>query len=123
MATTKRDQEICELFLTLAEEEFSNGAMLRACDKAWDAVAHCVKSIARQRGWPHECDDDLRINIRRLLDLSSDPDEYRKRFVTVEFFRVNYFGETPDETDGRLAISDAKLLIKVLNDVDSHMFP
>ncbi len=121
MATTKRDQEICELFLTLAEEELSNHATLRACDKAWDAVAHCVKSIALQRGWPHECDDDLRINVRRLLDLSSDPTKYRKRFVMVEFFHVNYFDDTPDELDGRLAIDDAKALIEVLNDVDSHM--
>ena len=109
------------MFLTLAEEEFSNGAMLPVCDKAWDAVAHWreVNRIAERMA--------ARMR-RRFADkrqaasgLSSDPAEYRKRFVTVEFFHVNYFGETPDETDGRLAISDAKLLIKVLDDVDSHM--
>ena len=121
MATTERDKEICDLFLALAAEELANHATLRACDKAWDAVAHCVKSIARERGWPNECDDDLRFSVRRLIDHSSDPDENRTRFGTVEFYHINFFDDTPDKLDSRLAIADAKALIKVLNDVDSHM--
>ena len=121
MATTERDREICELFLSLAEEELANHAMQRACDKAWDAVAHCVKSIARKRGWTHKSDDDLRRNVRRLIDHLGDADRNVLRFGTVEHFHINFFDDTPDKLDARLAIDDAKVLVEVLNDVDSQM--
>ena len=50
MATTIRHEEISGRFLHHADEEFEKGDMLQASEKAWGAVAHYVKSVAKARG-------------------------------------------------------------------------
>ena len=50
MATTARHQEISRTFLEHAEIEFGKGDLLQASEKAWGAVAHYVKSVAKERG-------------------------------------------------------------------------
>ena len=51
MATVAQHQEISERFLSHAEEEFEKGDLLQASEKAWGAVAHYVKSVAKAAGW------------------------------------------------------------------------
>ena len=121
MATTERDKGICDLFLALAEEELANHATLRACDKAWDAVAHCVKSIARERGWPNRSHNDVRNNVRRLLNHSNNPAFDKLTFRAVQFLHTNFYEELMDAEDVQDGITDAKRLVEVLNSVDSRM--
>ena len=77
MATTTRHEEISDRFLEHAREEFDKGDMLQASEKAWGAVAHYVKSVAKARGWPDGSHWDIANNARKLLDLTPDPDGNR----------------------------------------------
>ena len=47
--------------------------MLQASEKAWGAVAHYVKSVARANGWPNRSHRHIAENAGRLLDLTPDP--------------------------------------------------
>ena len=47
--SAKRHREISAQFLNHVEDEFRKGDLLQASEKAWDAVAHYVNSVARQR--------------------------------------------------------------------------
>ena len=49
MSTAARHQEISDVFLEHAEDEFEKGDLLQASEKTWGAVAHYVKSVARNR--------------------------------------------------------------------------
>ena len=77
MATTARHEEISIRFLDHAEEEFEKGDMLQASEKAWGAVAHYVKPVAKANGWSDGSHRDIANNARRLLDRTPDPDGNR----------------------------------------------
>ncbi len=51
--------EISERFLQQAEAEFEMGDLLQASEKAWGAVAHYLKSVAKYRGWQNRTHRDL----------------------------------------------------------------
>ena len=121
MATTERHQEISEAYLQHAEEEFEKGDMLQASEKAWGAVAHCVKGIARERDWPNRSHNDVRRNARRLIDMSSNPADYRLKLSAVEYLHINFYEEMYDPQDVLIGIDQARLLVELLNSVDSQM--
>ena len=121
MATTERHRQISETFLAHAQEEFEKGDMLQASEKAWGAVAHSVKAIARKEGWPNRSHTDVRNNARRLLNLSSDPTVNKRKFAMVEVLHINFYEEMMHPEDVLIAMADAGDLVKILNDVDSQM--
>ena len=59
MATTTRHGEFSARLLDHADEEFEKGDMIQASEKAWGAVAHYVKSVAKARGWPDGSHRDM----------------------------------------------------------------
>lgn len=121
MATTRRHQQISETFLAHAEEELAKGDLLQASEKAWGAVAHCIKAIARARDWPNKSHTDVRNNARRILNHSSNPYLNKLTFRAVQLLHTNFYEELMDAEDVQEGIADAKRLIEVLNDVDSKM--
>ena len=121
MATTERHREISESMLVHAQEQLENGDLLQASEKAWDAVAHCVKAMASKRGWPNKSHANLRNNALRLMDRSSDPDSNRTKFMAIERLHTNFYEEVLDPGDVRLGIAHAEALVEVLNSVDSQM--
>lgn len=121
MATTERHRQISDAFLMHAQEELAKGDLLQASEKAWGAVAHHVKAIARARGWPNRSHTDVRNNARRLLNSSSDPALNKLTFRAVQFLHTNFYEELMDAEDVQDGIADAKRLIEVLNSVDSQM--
>lgn len=121
MATTERHRQISATFLAHAEEELAKGDLLQASEKAWGAVAHCIKSIARARDWPNKSHSDVRNNARRLLNRSSNPALNKLTFRAVQFLHNNFYEDLLDAEDVQDGIADAKRLVEVLNDVDSKM--
>ena len=121
MATTERDQQISETMLEHAQEQFDSGDLIQASEKAWGAVAHCLKAIAGKRGWPNRSHANLRNNASWLMDRSSDPDLNRTKFMAIERLHNNFYEEVLEARDVRIGIAHAKSLIEVLNDVDSRM--
>ena len=114
MATTERYETISAVFLDHAEEEFEKGDMLQASEKAWGAVAHYVKSVAKANGWSDGSHRDIAVNARRLLDLTPDPEGNRKRFALINMLHVNFYEEDLDPKDVEVGIRDARWLIDAM---------
>ena len=119
MATTARHEEISYRFLEHANEEFEKDDMLQASEKAWGAVAHYVKSVAKANGWSDGSHRDIAVNARRLLDLTPDPEGNRKRFALINMLHVNFYEEDLDPKDVKLGIRDARLLIDAMREAES----
>ena len=119
MATTQRHEAISAVFLDHAEAEFEKGDMLQASEKAWGAVAHYVKSVAKANGWSNGSHRDIAVNARRLLDLTPDPEGNRKRFALINMLHVNFYEEDLDSKDVEVGIRDARLLIDAMTEAES----
>ena len=119
MATTQRHEAISAVFLDHAEAEFEKGDMLQASEKAWGAVAHYVKSVAKANGWSNGSHRDIAVNARRLLGRTSDPDGNRKRLVLVNALHVNFYEEELDPKDVELGIEDARALIDAMREAEA----
>ncbi len=119
MATTERHEAIRAVFLDHAEEEFEKDDMLQASEKAWGAVAHYVKSVAKANGWSDGSHRDIAVNARRLLDLTPDPEGNRKRFALINMLHVNFYEEDLDPKDVKLGIRDARLLIDAMREAEA----
>ena len=119
MATTERHEAIRAVFLDHAEEEFEKDDMLQASEKAWGAVAHYVKSVAKANGWSDGSHRDIAVNARRLLDLTPDPEGNRKRFALINMLHVNFYEEDLDPKDVEVGIRDARLLIDAMREAEA----
>ena len=117
MATATRHVEISENFLAQAQSEFEEGDLLQASEKAWGSVAHYVKSVARERGWPNSSHTDVLKNARRLVRLGSDPDGHGRMLVAMNALHINFYEENLDSDDVERSIRDAKTLVAEMRTV------
>ncbi len=119
MATTTRHGQISYRFLDQAEAEFERGDMLQASEKAWGAVAHYVKSVAKANGWADGSHRDIANNARRLLDRTPDPAGNRDKFAVINALHVNFYEEDLDATDVERGIRHARALVEAMRAVES----
>ena len=81
--------------LEQAEDLLRAGDKRRASGKAWEAVAHCLRTVADARGWnraatgTHDEVGDLLDAASRLADESDDPDEIRDLYMVAGSMYVN----------------------------------
>ena len=59
-----------------AEAALIAGDEIQACEKAWGAVAHAVKSVAEQHGGRHDTHADLFRAVDNIVRLSGDSEIY-----------------------------------------------
>ena len=97
-----------------AEEELANGEPLQASEKAWGAVAHRLKAIARQRKWRHGGHYHLYQIIDRLVDEAGDADIGRF-FKIAESLHGNFYNNFMTDKAVRTGIEDVKLLLDKLS--------
>ena len=123
MATTARHQDISDQSLEHAEEEFRNGDLLQASEKAWGAVAHYVKSIARREGWPNKSHRDVSKNADRLIALTDDPRKNELLFEAMGNLHVNFYEDTyADKPDVvKHGIEDACTLIDAMEEAEARL--
>ena len=119
MATVARHKDISRTFLEHAEVEFEKGDLLQASEKAWGAVAHYVKSVAKENGWRDGSHRDIADNARRLIRLTSDPDGYGRMFQAMNALHVNFYEDHLHEEDVRRSIADARALIAAMKMVEA----
>ena len=93
--------------------------MLQASEKAWGAVAHYVKSVAKANGWADGSHRDIASNARRLLDRTPDPDDNRSKFAVINTLHVNFYDEDLDPKDVNLGIRHARTLVEAMRAVES----
>ena len=99
-----------------AEEELRSGEPLQASEKAWGAVVHRLKAIARQRDWPHGGHYHLSQMIDRLADETGD-DEFRALFTLAEGLHANFYNNWKTDTMVRSNVESVKLLLDKLSAV------
>ena len=106
--------------LRQAEDSLRAGDKRRASGKAWEAVAHCLRTVADERGWNHAATGthdevgDLLDAASRLADESDDPDEIRDLYMSVGASYIDSLENWYTEDIVRVGIADAGSLITLL---------
>ena len=114
MASIAQHQDISERFLEHARRELEQGDLLQASEKSRGAVAHYVKSIAHEEGWPDGTHGDKSKNARKLIVLTDDPNTNRRMFQAMNALHVNFYEDDLDEDDVRISVQDARTLIDAM---------
>ena len=117
MATVARHQTISSEFLDQAQAEYDKGEMLQASEKAWGAVAHYVKAVAREQSWPNRSHSDVTKAAKRLVRMTSDPDSYGRMYQAMNALHVNFYEENLDSVEVERSIRDARSLLAALSSV------
>ena len=101
-------------FIEHAEGELRNGEPLQASEKAWGAVVHRLKAIARQRRWSHGGHYQLSQMVSRLTEETGDGD-IRRFFSVAESLHGNFYNNWKDDASVRDDIEDVKRLLDKLS--------
>ena len=106
--------------LRQAEDLLRAGDKRRASGKAWEAVGHCLRTVADARGWKraatgtHDEVGDLLDAASRLADESDDPDEIRDLYMVAGSMYVNSLEDWHTAFTVEIGIRNAKELIAIL---------
>ena len=92
--------ETSERFLRHAEEQFERGDLPQASEKAWGAVAHYVKSVAKQRGWRDRSHSDLSDIVVDLAQETDDPERIKILYRSVGALAHKFLRELALRFDG-----------------------
>lgn len=95
-------------------DEFESGELLQASEKAWCAVAHYVKSIARERGWPDRSHADVNTSARRLIAETDDPKSNETKLRAVNALHHNFYEAYLDKGAVGGGVVDAQELIDAM---------
>lgn len=122
MATIPQHREISERFLSHAEEEFAKGDLLQASEKAWGAVAHYVKSVAKeQEDWDADSHAGVNRCARMLVVHTDDPKTNMSRLGTVNSLHANFYEDFYDEVLVKSGIEDARDLITAMKTASTRL--
>ena len=103
-----------ERFLRHAEEQFERGDLPQASEKAWGAVAHYVKSVAKQRGWRNRSHTDLSDIVVDLAQETDDPSRILNLYRSVGALHTNFYENWLSDSMVGGGIEDAMELISRL---------
>ena len=106
--------ETSERFLRHAEEQFERGDLPQASEKAWGAVAHYVKSVAKQRGWRDRSHSDLSDIVVDLAQETDDPERIKILYRSVGALHTNFYENWLSDSMVGGGIEDALELISRL---------
>ena len=116
--TPERHHDISAMFMEHAEDQFRQGDLLQASEKAWGAVAHCISAIARERGWAVGTHRHLITHAEKLIARDAAQAERRHRqWDAVELLHINFYQEIRSENQVRRGIEDAKELIEAFREL------
>ena len=103
-----------ERFLRHAEKQFERGDLPQASEKAWGAVAHYVKSVAKQRGWRNRSHTDLSDIVVDLAQEMDDPSRILNLYRSVGALHTNFYENWLSDSMVGGGIEDASELISRL---------
>ena len=116
MATKEFHTDTSRRFIEQAEDELRRGDSLQACEKAWGAAAHAVKSIAERQGWPHERHGHLYDAIFAIRDSTGDK-EIETLFRLAGGLHQNFYEGWYDHDAIATGITEVNRLITKLDAV------
>ena len=91
MSALERHLETSDRFLDQAEAELREGDLLQASEKAWGAVAHYVKGIAAERGWPSNSHRAINRHARALIAQTDAPEINNVRLIAANGLHQNFY--------------------------------
>ena len=83
--------EISERLIQHAYEQFEADDLLQASEKAWGAVAHYLKSVAKFRGWRNRSHSDLTDVAMDLAQETNTPREIMRLYRSVSDLHQNFY--------------------------------
>ena len=114
LAEIENHREVSDRFLQDARYEYERGDLPQASEKAWGAVAHYLKSVAKSRNWDNETHRDL-IDVGRDLALeTNDPSQARRLFASVRDMHVNFYEDRLSSAEVEEGINAARELVSLL---------
>ena len=118
MTTDGEHVAISRRFIEQANEELDRGDLLQASEKAWGAVAHRLKAIARQRGWRHGSHRHYGEIVDLLVSEARIPDELRQLLATADSLHANFYNAFMSEGTVREGIEDVKVFLGKLEEFE-----
>ena len=109
--------EISNRLIQHAYEQFEEGDLLQASEKAWGAVAHYLKSEAKFRGWRNTSHSDLSDIAYDLAHEVDDTSRVERLYDGVSKLHMNFYEDRLDDRDVAEGIRWAHELISQL---ESH---
>ncbi|MDE2717785.1 MAG: PaREP1 family protein [Chloroflexota bacterium] len=106
--------ETSERFLRHAEDEFERGDLPQASEKAWGAVAHYIKSVAKQRRWRNRSHSDLSDIVVDLAQETDDPAAVKRLYGSMNGLHANFYEDWYTDQMVAQGIDDARELISRL---------
>ena len=114
MATAERHMDRCDEFLVQAREEFDRGDLLQASEKAWGAVAHCVKAISEERGWEHNGHRKIVENAFTLVRETDSPEANGELILIANGLHQNFYEDWFPEEGVRNGLNGVARLVAIL---------
>ena len=114
LAEIENHNEIPNRILQDARYELERGDFLQASEKAWEAVEHYLKSVAKSRNWPNETDLDLIHVGGDLACETDDPSQARLLLAVARDMRVNTYEDWLPDSAVSVGIDAATELISML---------
>ena len=97
------------------------GDLLQASEKAWGAVAHYVKSVAADRGWPSETHRDVNRNARKLITVTDQPELNTVRLGAVNGLHQNFYEDWFDRGTVIENVAAADALLVALREATDRL--
>ena len=105
-----------------AEKMLEAGDRLQASEKIWGAVAHAVKVVAGERGWPYSHHADGGVIVDYIAERIGDA-EMAPLFDSIENLHRNFYEDTYSLPRIRQRLDRAKRLIALLREAHGAMPP
>ena len=123
MTTPAQHERISERFLDHAEAEFEKGDMLQASEKGWGAVAHYVKSVAKERGMRDGAHWHINAAATEMIKFLDDHRLPTKNLNSANGLHRNFYESDMTPEQVREGLDSARELIADLKKAVSRMPP
>ena len=98
-----------------AEAHLDKGDMQQAVEKAWGAVDHRVREIARKNGWQYETHTDSYRLRSRIAHLTDYPHRTRRLLTLAVYLITDYHPEARTLKSLRDNLYDVEGLLEILD--------
>lgn len=113
---------VSDTFLAHAQVELDRGDLLQASEKAWGALAHYVKAIAKNRGWSNRSHADVVEIAQGLVEATQHPAKQMSNFLSVRSLHGNFYEDEFGADAVQEGIDDARTLLSALKEAEPN-FP
>ena len=90
------------------------GKHSQAAEKVWNAAAHALKAVGKQRGWAHDSNFDIFSIGEHLGKELGKEEEFYGCLAHAERMRLDFWGTGWSEMSIRGALSDVKWFVDEL---------